>query len=139
RPDLLVLPLDTWRTDSVFRDRVGTELRVPRAGSGDGDARLQALAARRPLCASMAFAAPPELRPRVRWERRPLVWVASGAGSGDRVPPRDFVFAALRPALDTAATWTPIVVAVYRRAVGAAPALCDALAVYRVREEVGCR
>ncbi len=141
RPDLLVLPLEAWRSDSVFRDRLATELRLPRPAPGaeDGDARLHALAARRPLCASMGFAVAPEIQPRVRWEARPLVWVAGAAGGGDRVPPQDFVFAALRLALDTAATWTQAAVTVYRRAVSAAPALCGALAVYGVRDEVGCR
>lgn len=141
RPDLLVLPLGMWRADSVFRERLAAELHLPRpdpASTRDADARLHALAARRPLCASMGFPAAPELRPRVRWEARPLVWVTGAAGSGDRVPPRDFVFAALRLALDTTATWTGPVTAVYRRAVAAEPALCEALAVYGVRDEVGC-
>jgi hypothetical protein len=139
RPDLVVVPLDAWVTDSVYRERVAAELRLLplRPGSRDDpEARLLAVGQRRPLCASMAFERPP-LR-RARWASRPLVWVTGRVGR-DRVPPEDFVFAALRLALDSAATWTPPALALYRRAAAATPALCRSLKTFGVGSEAGCR
>src|SRR5207247_597257 len=74
RPDLLVLPLVAWRSDAVLRARLIADLKLGRRGGAD--AWLTELVRRRPVCVSMAFERPPETRPRIRWETRPLVWVA---------------------------------------------------------------
>jgi hypothetical protein len=137
RTDLLVVPLSRWRADSVFRGRVLRDLRMPRT-------TLRALAGRRPLCVTMAFERAPPAPPRpdlagLRWSTRPLMWVAGPERAGDRVPAQDFVFAALRLALDQHETWAPPAIALYRRAAGASGGLCGALRNYGVREEVGCR
>jgi hypothetical protein len=132
RPDLLILPLGRWRSDSVFRRRVLRDAK-------QRDPALAAFARRRPVCASMGFDRAPELRPRLRWTSRPLVWVAGPESKGDRVPPQDFVFAALRLALDQHATWSPPAVALYRRAAGATSGLCRPLGTFGLKEEVGCR
>ncbi len=93
-----------------------------------------------PLCVSMAFERPPETRPRIRWETRPLVWVAGPEGKSPRVPPRDFVFGALRVALDASDPWAELALAAYTRAARTTPALCEAMATFRVSSEVGtCR
>src|SRR6266853_778897 len=99
RPDLLVLPLAAWRSDAVLRAGLMADLKLGRRGGGD-DAWLAELVRRRPVCVSMAFARPPVTWPRIRWETRPLVWVAGPEGKSPRVSPRDFVFVALRLALD---------------------------------------
>lgn len=132
RPDLLILPLGRWRSDSVFRRRVLRDAK-------QRDPALAAFAQRRPLCASMGFDRAPELRPRLRWASRPLVWVAGPESKGDRVPPQDFVFAALRLALDQHETWSPPAVALYRRAADATTALCRPLGTFGLTTEVGCR
>src|SRR5213078_1230782 len=93
RPDLLVLPLAAWRSDAVLRARLMADLKLGHRGGAD--AWLAELVRRRPVCVSMAFDRPPETRPRIRWETRPLVWVAGPEGKSPRVPPRDFVFGAL--------------------------------------------
>src|SRR6266550_2169059 len=110
RPDLLVVPLAAWRSDAVLRAQLAADLKLKtHAGA---DAWLGELVRRRPVCVSMAFERPPETRPRIRWDTRPLVWVAGPEGKSPRVPPRDFVFAAL----------------------------CEAIATFRVSSEVGtCR
>ncbi len=133
RPDLLILPLAAWTGDSVLRGRVLREAR--QRGSG-----LQALAERRggPLCASMGFERAPELRPKVRWNTRPLVWVAGTELKSDRVPAEDFVFAALRLAIEQHDTWSPPAVALYRRAANVTSALCRPLGTFGIRAEVGC-
>src|SRR6266702_3013930 len=82
RPDLLVLPLAAWRSDAVLRARLTADLKLGRRG-GD-DAWLAELVRRRPVCVSMAFDRPPETRPRIRWETRPLVWVAGPEGKSPR-------------------------------------------------------
>lgn len=133
RTDLLILPYGVWTTDSVFKARLIRDLKLPRAPT------LSAFADRRPVCASMGFERPPQTRGRPTWTARPLVWVAGPSGGRDRVPPQDFVFAALRLALDRRARWTSPVVELYHRAAAATPALCQPFAVYGVREEVGCR
>jgi hypothetical protein len=134
RPDLLILPLAAWTGDSVLRGRVQREGR--RRGAG-----LQALAERRggPLCASMGFDRAPELRPKVRWNTRPLVWVAGKESKTDRVPAEDFVFAALRLALDQHETWSPPAIALYRRAADLTSALCRPLGTFGIKADVGCR
>ncbi|HEX9703760.1 MAG TPA: hypothetical protein VGA20_00750 [Gemmatimonadales bacterium] len=140
RPDLLVITLPTWRRDAVLRARVARDLRLGRAPRRAGDlAWLRVLVERRPVCASMAFEQPPDLGRAIRWRTRPLLWVAGPRANDDRVPPRDFVFAALRLATDEHDTWVAPVVAVYRRAVRETPALCEPLEVYGVEGRVGCR
>lgn len=132
RSDLLIVPFERWRTDAVFRGHVMRELKVR-------DASLRALGQTRALCASMAFERPPEVRPAVKWNKRPLVWVAGRESKADRVPAQDFAFAALRLALDQHETWTPPAVAIYRRATGHVSALCRAAATFGLKAEVGCR
>jgi hypothetical protein len=134
RPDLLILPLGPWISDSVFRGRVLRDAR-------QRERSLQAFAERRkgPVCASMGFERAPELRPRLQWKGRPLVWVAGVEPKGDRVPAEDFVFAALRLAIDQHETWSPPAVALYRRAAGVTPALCRPLETFGLKAEAGCR
>ncbi len=145
RPDLLVLPLAAWRSDRVLRARLVADLKLGRrrggggGGSGD-DAWLGELVRRRPVCVSMAFERPPDTRPRIRWEARPLVWVAGPVGKSPRVPPRDFVFGALREALDGSDPWAEPALAAYTRAARTTPALCEAMATFKVASEVAsCR
>jgi len=138
RPDLLVVPLAAWRSDAVLRARLAADLKLKtHAGA---DAWLGELVRRRPVCVSMAFERPPETRPRIRWDTRPLVWVAGPEGKSPRVPPRDFVFGALRVALDGNDPWAEPALAAYTRAARITPALCEAIATFRVSSEVGtCR
>jgi hypothetical protein len=119
RSDLTVLPLDVWPPEEVER-------------------RLRAAGERQPVCASMAFERAP---PRgVRWQARPLVWVGGRLkGTRDRVPPGDFVFAALRLALDESSAWAAPALATYRRAVKHVPALCKSFKTFGIVAEVGCR
>jgi hypothetical protein len=139
RPDVVVLPLPVWATDSAFRRAVLREMKLSRAGRAP-DASLAPVIARRPLCASMGFERPPELRPRVAWRTRPLVW-AAGTGARDTpVPPQDFVFAALKLALDANDAWARPAIAVYRRAAALTPALCRTITGYQVpKDKVRCR
>src|SRR6266446_1511824 len=138
RPDLLVVPLAAWRSDAVLRARLATDLKL-RARTG-ADAWLGELVRRRPVCVSMAFEKPPETRPRIRWETRPLVWVAGPEGKSPRVPPRDFVFGALRVALDANDPWVEPALAVYGRAARTTPALCEPMATFKVAADVqACR
>jgi hypothetical protein len=134
RPDLLIVPLAVWTSDSVFRGRVLRDAQ-------QRDPALRAFAERRggPVCASMGFDRAPELRPRVRWNTRPLVWVAGTEPKADRVPAEDFVFAALHLAIEQHDTWSLPAVALYRRAADATPALCRPLGIFGVKAEVGCR
>lgn len=131
RPDLVVVPLERWRTDSVLRNRVLRELKAR-------DVSLRSLAQTRAVCASMGFEKAPELRS-VKWNRRPLVWVTGKESKADRVPARDFVFAALRLAIDEHETWTPPALTLYRRAAEQVGDLCEAFETFGVDEEVGCR
>jgi hypothetical protein len=131
RPDLAIVPMDRWRGDSVLRNRVLRELKTR-------DRSLRALGQTRAVCASMAFERPPEERS-VKWNKRPLVWVTGKETKADRVPAQDFVFAALRLATDEHETWTPPVVAIYRRAVSNAGGLCKAFETFGLSNEVGCR
>jgi hypothetical protein len=132
RPDLVVVPMDRWRGDSVLRNRVLRELKAR-------DPSLRALSQTRAVCASMGFERPPEVRPSVKWNKRPLVWVTGKESKADRVPARDFVFAALRLAIDEHETWTAPAVALYRRAAENVGELCEAFETFGVEAEVGCR
>ena len=132
RPDLLILPLATWSTDTAFRGRVLRETR-------QRDPALRAFAERRPVCASMGFDRAPELRPRLQWKSRPLVWVAGKEPKDERVPAEDFVFAALQLAIEQHDTWTSAALALYRRAAGVTPALCRPLGTFGLKAEAGCR
>jgi hypothetical protein len=53
------------------------------------------------------------------------------------VPPRDFVFAALRVALDERGPWAAPALALYARAARATPALCEAFRAFRLIGEIG--
>lgn len=132
RPDLLIFPLAAWTGDSVFRRRVLRDTR-------QRDPALRAFAERRPVCASLGFDRAPDVRPRLRWRSRPLVWVAGTERKGDRVPAEDFVFAALRLAIDQHEAWSAPAVALYRRAADATPALCRPLGTFGLKADVGCR
>jgi len=139
RPDLLVVPFSVWRSDAVLRGRVAADLKLGHR-SGSADALLGELAQRRPVCMSMAFEHPPETRPRLRWETRPLVWVAGQQAKGTPVPPRDFVFGALRVALDAKDPWAQPALAAYARAARTTPALCEPLRTFNLTSDVpACR
>src|SRR5439155_678434 len=101
-------------SDSLLRARVAADLKLGHRLDADG--LIAELVKRRPVCVSMAFDRPPESRQRISWAARPLVWVAGPHLKADRVPPRDFVFAALRLALDHRETWAPPALALYGRA-----------------------
>ena len=131
RPDLVIVPLDRWRGDSVLRNRVLRDLRAR-------DPSLQALGRTRAICASMGFERAPEQRPSVKWNKRPLVWVTGKEAKADRVPAQDFVFAALRLAVDEHETWTPPVIAIYRRAAANVGGLCKPIETFGLADEVGC-
>jgi hypothetical protein len=138
RPDLLIVPLLVWRSDPAFRARAAADLKLGAPGRSEG--WLAALIGRRPVCVSMAFERPPAGRPQIPWTARPLVWVASRHPGDDRVPPRDFVFAALRVALDDHDPWARSALVVYARAARTTRALCEALAAFQIsREDSGCR
>lgn len=132
RPDLVVVPMERWRADTVLRNRVLHELKAR-------DPSLRALSQTRAVCASMGFERPPDMRPAVKWNKRPLVWVTGTESKSDRVPARDFVFAALRLAIDEHETWTAPAVTLYRRAADQVGDLCEAFATFGVEEDVGCR
>ena len=135
RPDLIVIPLAVWRSDAVLRRRLASDLKLSRR-SGD-DAGLAELARRHPVCVSMVFERPPQ---RLNWDARPLEWVAGPQGKSPRVPPRDFVFAALRQALDQHDPWADPALAAYTRAARTTRALCEPLATFKVASEVAsCR
>ena len=84
----------------------------------------------------MAFERPPDVRPRVGWATRSLVWVTGPLGKGSAVPARDFVFAALRVGLDAHDPWADPALATYSRAARVTPALCEPLATFKVAGEV---
>jgi hypothetical protein len=131
RPDLMIVPFDRWRGDSVLRNRVLRELKTR-------DPSLRALSQSRAVCASMGFERPPDERA-VKWKKRPLVWVTGKETKADRVPAQDFVFAALRLAVDEHETWTGPVSALYRRAASNAGGLCKAFDTFGLGSDVGCR
>ena len=80
---------------------------------------------------------PPDERA-VKWNKRPLVWVTGKETKADRVPAQDFVFAALKLAVDEHETWTVPVTALYRRAVTNVGGLCKAFETFELQTEVGC-
>ena len=131
RPDLVVIPLERWRGDSVLRNRVLHELKTR-------EASLRTLSQTRAVCASMGFERAPELRPPVKWNKRPLVWVTGKESKADRVPARDFVFAALKLAIDEHGTWTEPALMLYRSAADQVGDLCKAFETFGVEEEAGC-
>jgi hypothetical protein len=139
RPDLVVIPLAVWRSDGVLRRRLAADLKLSRrAGDAAGGLEgLAELARRRPVCVSMAFERPPQ---RLKWDARPVEWVTGPQGKSPRVPPRDFVFAALREALDRHDPWAEPALAAYVRAARTTRALCEPLATFKVASEVAsCR
>jgi len=131
RPDLVIIPFERWRGDSVLRNRVLRELRTR-------DPSLRALSQSRAVCASMGFERPPDERA-VKWNKRPLVWVTGRETKADRVSAQDFVFAALRLAVDEHETWTAPVTTIYRRAAANSGGLCKAFETFGLGGEVGCR
>jgi hypothetical protein len=138
RPDLLVVRLAAWEEDPRLAARLATALGL----EDRGGAWLAQLAARRPVCVTMALERPPAPAGgrSVRWAARPLVWVAGPAARGERVPAHDFVFAALRIALDGHEGWAQPALAVYARAARLTPALCGPLATFQVASAVpACR
>lgn len=141
RPDLTVVPYEVWREDSVLQDRVVHDLEkaLPPRGVTAPTALFHA-SARRPLCADMGFERPPEFPGgRLTWKAHPLVWVTGAEAKTDYVPPQDFVFAALKLALDANDPWAAPAIQVYRRAAAEAPALCSTLGGFGVKDAVGCR
>ncbi len=137
RPDLLVIPLAVWRGDALFRSRATRDLKLGRKAAAGG--WLGALVERHPVCVSMAFERPPE-GSGATWRTRPLVWVAGPHMVDDPVPPRDFVFAAVKLAVDNYDPWGQAALALYSRAARATPRLCEALTTFGVAGDVtSCR
>jgi hypothetical protein len=126
----MIVPYNRWYADSVLRNRLLRELRTR-------DPSLRALSQSRAVCASMGFERPPDDRA-VKWNKRPLVWVTGKETKTDRVPAQDFVFAALKLAVDQHETWTGPVTVIYRRAVTNSGALCKAFETFELGAEVGC-
>jgi hypothetical protein len=87
----------------------------------------------------MGFERPPEIRPGLKWKTRALLWVAGPRADDDRVPPRDFVFAALRLGADEGDVWLAPTLDLYRRAVRQNRGLCEPFGVYGLKAAVGCR
>jgi len=81
--------------------------------------------------------APPDDRA-VNWNKRPLVWVTGKETKTDRVPAQDFVFAALKLAVDQHETWTGPVSAIYRRAVFELRCAVQGVRSLELSGEVGC-
>src|SRR5881628_1760353 len=130
RPDLVIVPMDRWRGDSVLRNRVLHELKTR-------ERSVRALSQSRAVCASIGFERPPAER-EVKWNKRPLVWVTGRETKADRVPAQDFVFAALKLSVDEHETWTAPVTALYWRAVTNVGGLCKAFETFELQTEVGC-
>ena len=138
RPDLLVVPLAAARSDPVLQARLAQDLKLGRRS--ERAAWLPEIVKHRPVCVSMGFDRPPEVGSRIRWSARPLVWTTGPEGTHDHVPPHDFVFAALRMALDVREVWAEPALTLYGRAARATPALCGALATFRLTSEIpSCR
>jgi len=134
RPDLLVIPLAVWRRDSLFRVRAAADLRLGRRARAEG--WLAALVERRPVCVSMALDRPPD-GAGATWRTRPLVWVAGPQMTDDPVPPRDFVFAALKVAVDDHDPWAQPALELYDRAARATGRLCEAFSTFGVSGTIG--
>src|SRR6266576_248841 len=130
RPDLMIVPYNRWYADSVLRNRLLREMKTRNPS-------LRALSQSRAVCASMGFERPPDERA-VKWNKRPLVWVTGKETKADRVPAQDFVFAALKLAVDEHETWTAPVTVLYRRAAANVGALCKAFETFGLSSEVGC-
>jgi len=143
RPDLLPVPVERYRGDSVFAARVARDagLKTPPRRSASTADRVLALAAVRPVCAGADFGAPPGGHGRLAWHVRPLVWTAGRDAAGaPKVPAGDFVFAALRYGLEANDPWSRFVLDIYRHAARLTPTLCGAFAVYGIpRNRTGCR
>jgi hypothetical protein len=143
RPDLLTIPMSRYRSDSVFVARAAKDagLKRPPRRAESAEARVLALGALRPVCAGMDFGSPPGGHGRIAWQVRPLVWVAGKNGStAAKVPAADFVFAALKFAIDANDPWGRFALDIYRHAARLSPALCQPLASYGVpRSRTGCR
>jgi len=138
RPDVLVVPLAAWRAEPALRARLALDLKLRRRSPDAG--WLGEVAQRRPVCVSMAFERPPDVRARIGWAARGPVWVAGPERKSPRVPARDFSFAALRLGLDAHDPWTEPALAAYVRAARSTPALCEAMATFKVASEVpSCR
>ncbi len=134
RPDLVVMPLSLWEENDAFRARAARDLRLGR--DADRGRVVEALAERRPVCASMGLEAPPG---RLHWHAWPLVWVAGPHSKDKGVSPDDFVFAALELGIAGGDPWAESALAIYNRAAGVTPALCAALAVFQVSGTPRCR
>lgn len=143
RPDLLPVPMTRYRTDSVFSMRVAKDagLKKPPRRAESTEALILSLGALRPVCAGVDFGAPPGGHGRIAWDTRPFVWVAGkNAGVAPAVPPADFVFAALKFALDANDPWARFALDLYRHAARLSPGLCQPLAGYGIpRARTGCR
>lgn len=143
RPDLIPVPLARYRGDSVFAARVAKDAGLKRAPKRTerSEARVLALGAVRPVCAGVDLGAPPGGHGRIDWQVRPFVWISGkGAAASPGVPATDFVFAALRYALDANDPWARFALDVYRHAASLSPALCQPLASYGIpRSRTGCR
>jgi len=143
RPDILPLPIDRYRRDSVFAARAARDagLKRPPPGAASTADRILALAATRPVCAGAEFGAPPGGHGRIAWQARPLVWIAGkDAGAAAKVPATDFVFAALKFGIDANDPWARFALDIYRHAARLAPSLCGGFAIYGVpRARTGCR
>lgn len=143
RPDLLPVPVERYRRDSVFAARVAKDagLKAPPPRSASTAERIAALAQVRPVCAGADFGAPPGGHGRLDWRIRPLVWVGGkDSALGPTVPAGDFVFAALRYGLEANDPWSRFALDVYRRAARLSPTLCGAFATYGIsRKRTGCR
>jgi hypothetical protein len=127
----MIVPYNRWYADSVLRNRLLREMKTR-------DPSLRALSQSRAVCATMGFERPPDERA-LNWNKRPLVWVTGRETKADRVPAQDFVFAALRQAVDEHETWTGPVLAIYRRAASNVSALCKAFDMFGLAGEAWCR
>jgi hypothetical protein len=65
--------------------------------------------------------------------------VAGRRADQDRVPPGEFVFAALQLGIAQRDTWLAPALALYRRAARETRGLCGPFGVYGLKEDVGCR
>jgi len=87
----------------------------------------------------MALDRPPDAQG-ATWRTRPLVWVAGPQVTDDPVPPRDFVFAALKVAVDNHDPWAQPVLELYGRAARATARLCEAFSTFGVSGAIeACR